>query len=274
LLRDAAAGFGSAGDLWGQALALLLLGEMRGVDGSDPVAGRIAFEQTLTIARTLGVASLEGIALARLGNAMVQEGDIAAAERLHDEAIAIGRRLAYPPLMALSQNSIAARLRRQGQLDEANAAAQEALELYRGVGHGTAPDGKVHMDAPEGAALALVMLGLVAGDRRELETAKEHHTRALAVAQRTIDPVVIAIALEGLARTAALQSEGAEAAMLLGHARALREAALTSYSTFEDDVAEARRTALDLLGRDAYDAAFEQGHRSELGDVMSFSLYL
>jgi hypothetical protein len=107
-----------------------------------------------------------------------------------------------------------------------------------------------------------------------LDTAKEFHTRALAAAQRTTDPVIIAIAVEGLARTAALESEGAEAALLLGQARALREQASTSYSTFEDDVAEARKAATALLGRDAYDAAFEQGHRSELRELMSFSAYL
>ena len=86
--------------------------------------------------------------------------------------------------------------------------------------------------------------------------------------------MLIAIAVEGLARTAALQSEGAEAAMLLGQALALREQALTLYSTFADEVDEAHGAAMALLGRAAFDAAFEQGHELDLGELMSFSAYL
>jgi tetratricopeptide (TPR) repeat protein len=274
LLREAADGFASAGDLWGQALTLLLFGEMRAVDGADPSTARVAFEQTIEIARTLGVASVEGIALARLGNVAVQEGDNLLAARLHDEALVIGRRLAYPPVLAFTLNSIALRLRREGRLDEAMIAAAEAFELYRRGSSDGGPDDKVHLDAPEGAAMSLHLLGLIAADQDDTDQAQELLTRALQAAQRTSDPLLLAITLEGLAFVAALAGRADETAGLLGHAAALRETCGTGYSTFVDDTDRARELALAQLGDDAFTVAFEQGHGSELGESMSFSAYL
>jgi hypothetical protein len=83
--------------------------------------------------------------------------------------------------------------------------------------------------------------------------------------------VVAAVCCAVLGMLAAEDGDGKQAARLLGHADRLRNDAAAPVPVFQrEDLDRARERAVDLLGHDAFLAAFELGQRGRLGHEVAF----
>jgi tetratricopeptide (TPR) repeat protein len=175
-----------------------------------------------------------------------------------------------PPVLGMALGSSARLSLRLGRLDEAEQAASEALDIYRSGAQG--PFGgrrNLALDVQACTAMAYAVLGFVAQHHGDGAEADRLHREGLDQARLTRNPRAIAVAIEGLAGAAALLGDGRRAAQLLGHAAQTRSEANTLTGDFEQqDVERVQNLAMALLDHDAYLAAFEQGHRVGLSDLV------
>jgi predicted ATPase/DNA-binding SARP family transcriptional activator len=273
LVREAVDQFEQAGDTFMSAIALNIVAEFD-ERRANYAAAIAALTTAYEMAAGMHVAGFEASLVARLGIVSLQTNDLPGAEMHLEDALRRADELAYPPVRAQALNGLAGLRRRQGRLEEATDAARHALELYRGASGrpfaGSFTSATSRFDVPAGAAASMSVLGFVAELRGDADTALAHHLASLEQARLIGDPRAIALALEGLAGAAALSGDGVQVARLLGHADVLRadERAVRAPSEC-DDVGRALDAAVALLGRSAFDAAFEQGRRAGLDEVLS-----
>lgn len=284
LLAEADEEFGRRGDAWNSALVLFIHMELRFLLGAEQEATRHA-EQALALFRALGdhwgisavqyhhglalhragrldaalrvyeQALAEGqfgltntvqYALANLGHVALLLGDTERAERHFGEAHVVARRLGAEgsPLGALGQGHLG---REHDDIASARARYTEALHLLD------------RRATPEWAAAALTGLGFVAELTGDLQDAESHHRAALhdALDAGAAGAGPAAAAVEGLACVAAARGDGEGAASLLGAAARWRERWRRPATRLENkDILRASRRAQELLGKDAYCAAY------------------
>jgi predicted ATPase/DNA-binding SARP family transcriptional activator len=179
----------------------------------------------------LGLKGFTGSLLARLGWALLQDGDPARAETVYERALETARRVRNGPVEALSLTGLAVLHRLHGRDGDAAAAATEAIERYLAVGarrfaNRIDPQGELLA----GAAACCAVLGVLAADGGDAE----------------------------------------RAARLLGQADRLGRAAGAPVPAFQrHDVDRAREAALAVLGHDGFVAAFEVGRRGDLVDEVA-----
>jgi predicted ATPase len=273
LVREAVVQFQEAGDTFMSAIALNIVAEFDERRG-DYDAAIAALTTAFEMAAGMHVAGYEASLVARLGIVALQTNDLSPAERYLEDALRRADELAYPPVRAQALSGLANLRRRQGQLEPAVDAAREALELYRGASGrsfaGSFSSATSRFDVPAGAAASLSVLGFVAELRGDADTARSEHLASLEQARLIGDPRAIALAVEGLACAAALSGDGLRVARLLGHADLLRAGERAVRAPSERvDADRARDAAVALLGHSTFDAAFEQGQRAELDEVLS-----
>jgi hypothetical protein len=133
------------------------------------------------------------------------------AEEHGEEAVARFRQLEDPWSWAVPGVPLGYARLQLGKLEEATAILEECLPILLDVG-----------DLKMGniCAIGLAMVARFSGD---LETAGHHYSQALALCVDAGDPAHTPLCLEGMAAAQAL-SDPAEAARLLGRARALFDA--------------------------------------------------
>ena len=112
--------------------------------------------------------------------------------------------------VAFASNGIAMRHRLAGDPAAAIAPATEALDIY------------TQAYVPAGMAQSFAILGFAAADLGNRDDADRFHRDGLEQALVTENPLILALALEGLAGVAILDDNGERAARLLGKADALR----------------------------------------------------
>ncbi len=184
-----------------------------------------ALDQAIATNDACGLRGFTGSLLARLGWALLHEGDVARAETTFQRALDGARRLRNAPVMLLALTGMAAlhRLRRD---DGATAAATEALELYR------------------------------VGDPRRFRNRVDPQSELWAAA---------AACCVVLAAIAAESDDPERAATLLGQAARLRADANAEVPAFQrGDEELARDTAVAALGAVAFSAAFALGQAADL----------
>ena len=270
LLREAIPKFVASGDEFMASIALGVVADFDERRGDHERADE-ALARALAVAVELRVGGLQSSLLARLGIVAARTGDFDRADDLLDRALTLADELGYPPVRAQALNGIANVRRRQGRLGEAEAAAQSALELYRGS-FGTAFSARyrnVGYDVPGGAAVALSVLGYCAEARGDPDRAAARHGEALEQAMITTDKRAIAFALEGLACAVAASGDGERSARLLGTAAASRRDERAALAPTEAaDVDRARRAATALIGAAAFEIAFDHGQATPPEDVL------
>ena len=180
----------------------------------------------------LGLRGFNGSLLARLGWALLQDGDQARAEVAYDRALDVARRLSNTPVMFLALAGGAVLHRLDGRNATAAEAATEALELYlAGEPRRLANRVDPRADLLAGAAVCCTELGIIAIDGQSAE----------------------------------------HAARLLGHAERLRRDAGAPVPRFEsNDLDRALEAASKLLGPEAFQAAFDLGQQGQLGQSVTF----
>ena len=261
-LRDAAGAYRAVGDQFMTAVCLDLVAELAENRGDLSLA-------TANLTEALGIVgdwrmrSFEAALAARLARAAVQAGD-EGAEALVAHALGRADDVVFRPGRAMSLNTLADLRRRQGRLDEAEAAAREALAQYR-----EAPElgfsssfsrAPTPFDVPVGAATALTTLGYVADGRGDAEEAIARHRAAYDAVVATAHPRAVPLALEGLAAAAVRSGDPRWAGQLLGCSDARRAASgATRVPAEEADVERTRRDVLAAAGAEALAAARDQG---------------
>ena len=171
-----------------------------------------------------------------------------ACRELQDEALQQARELAFMSAVALASNGIAMRHRLEGNPAAAIGPATEALEIY------------TEAYVPAGMAQSYAILGFATADLGDRDDADRFHRAGLEQALVTENPLILALALEGLAGVAVLDGNGDRAARLLGKANALRSRTasdLVGLSRF--DVDRITAAATEMTGPDAFAAAFAEG---------------
>jgi len=288
MLAEAGDEFVRAGDEWGQALALFVEMELHCVAGSldeatdlshralaifrrlddhwgisaiqyhlglaQHRAGHLGdamrtYDAALTEGRLVGKANTIQYLLANMGHIALMLGDADRAERLFTEASVAAHDLGADgsPLAALGEGLLA---RRRGDLTAAERHFSNALGML------TAPEVR------DWAAAATSGLGFVAELSGDLDAAEHRHREAYLLATDVghIGAAARAVAIEGLACTAAARADGRSAATLLGTAARWRSEAHRPATPLEShDIERARDRARTLLGPVAYEAAQAAG---------------
>ena len=155
-------------------------------------------------------------------------GDFERAAELQHEALRWARELAFMGAIAFASNGIAMRHRFENNPAESFAPASEALGVYT----------EAHV--PAGMAQSYAILGFAAADLGNRDDADRFHRDGLEQALVTGNPLILALALEGLAGVAVLDGDGERAARLLGKANALR-------STTASDLVGLARSDVDRI---------------------------
>jgi tetratricopeptide (TPR) repeat protein len=312
--------FADLGDDFRAALSDTLLA-VEGIGADDPRPAFVQLERAARVFARVGDAWC-----AALGDFVRMElhaavGDLTAATAVGDRALAAFRALGDQWGVSAIQFHLGIALHRAGQLPEALAMYEGALTsgaevgpantiqyALAGAGHVTLLIGDLDRAAQlfaeshavasqlgaEGNPRAAVGEGLLARERGDLTTARDHLTRAqrmlaglnepewtattlvglghLAALEGDLDSAEVfhrrawqtapghAAALEGLACVAPARGDGSAAARLLGAAAWWRDRRHRPASRVEHlDVERAERRARELLGDTAFEAAFRSG---------------
>ena len=273
LLRAAADQFRRAGDEFMGAVCSDLVAQFDELGGNLDAAVA-AMRTALDAAVGLRMSRFEVALTSRLGRLAVYAGDHAEAERLLQHALARADELSAPPVRAQALNALADLRRRQRRLDDAEQAAHQALDLYRGASErkfsGSFSRATAAVDVPAGAAASLSVLGYIADERDDSRGAVECHHAAYEQASSATHPRATPLALEGLASAIAGAGDGTWAAQLLGcadHQRAQRQA--TRFPSESLDADRARDIATSLLGPSSFATAYERGRHISPDDLVN-----
>ena len=189
-------------------------------------------EETVETNDALGLRGFMGAQLARLGWALLQDGNMARSELMYQRALDVARRLSSAPVAFLALSGMAVLHRLNGRNGDAATAATEALELYM-------------VDRPH-----------------RFENRVDPRADVLTAA---------AACCVVLATLAAEAADGAQAARLLGQADQLRFDAGAPVPIFlGPDLDRTHHAAVALVGQQEFLAAFEHGRHGQLGDGVAF----
>ncbi|MER7002045.1 BTAD domain-containing putative transcriptional regulator [Dactylosporangium sp. NPDC000555] len=247
--------FRALGERWGTAQALDWLAHLAGWRGEWPRAHEL-WAEALTALDELGAAQEAADVLCRRGDCRVRQGDLPGAEADYRRAARLGRRAGRPGT-APAELGLGEVARHRGDL------AQAARHLDLALSYAHAGDlGAVYtrpsiLTAHARLAEARAAAGEARRDRL-LDEALRRHDEALAAARAAPLAAGVADALEGHAGHAALTGHGPAAARLLGRAAALRGTTVAG----DPDVASAAALARDLLGEEAFAAAYSAALRA------------
>jgi tetratricopeptide (TPR) repeat protein len=229
--REAAEGFAQIDRPMMLAICLGIVADFDERGGNYQAAIK-NLDQAVAINDALGLRGFNGSLLARLGWALLQDGDRARAEVAYNRALDLGRRLSNKPVIYLALTGRAVLHRVDGRLDTAVEAATEALDLY------------------------------LAGGPRLLANRVDPRADLLANA---------AVCCTELAIIAVERGSAEHAARLLGHADRLRRDAGVAIPGFQsDDLDRAVADTSRLLGADTFRAEFGEGQQGQLGRSVAF----
>jgi tetratricopeptide (TPR) repeat protein len=259
LARRGLDGFRSAGDQWGQTMALELLGVLARRRGAYAEAVA-AFEEALGVVRDLGLRDEVPFLLVDLGGLYSLLGDYKAAGVLHAEALDLARERGAGDAAAHAQNGLASGAGRQGDYDRARDLHQAALSFYREAGF-----------AAE-TARTLVSLGHVEELRGDLDAAESRHQESLRLARDLPDELPLALALEGLASLAVARRQPGRAVVLLGAAGSIRTRTGTPSAPQEQiGLERAAAAAVSALGAKVATAERERGRRMTAREAAAYA---
>ncbi|MFB9677894.1 BTAD domain-containing putative transcriptional regulator [Streptosporangium vulgare] len=254
--------FKSLGERWGTAQGLDWLALAAGRRG-EWARARDLWREALELLEELGALEETADMLGHRAEALVREGDLAAAAADHRRAGELARKAGLPGVPAVTHLGLGEIARLEGDLAEARRRIGLAL---RGTEIGA-------FGAESVRTRALTALGRLAEAEGDLAGALLHHRRARALARRSPLAMDLADAVEGLAGAAllegtgtrAFEGAGTRAALLLGMAVALRGTAVAG----DRDVARVTAGARDLAGAQAFASVYARGAAMRRDEVLA-----
>jgi predicted ATPase/class 3 adenylate cyclase len=221
-------------------------------------------EASLELARRPQDRRGEALALLELGVlASFTEGNIVREAALTEESLALWRTLGDPWGTARALNNLGYSAFLQGDLERAATLLDEAVALARTVG--------------DRSALGYILdsRGAIAEAQGDLGRAADLYREALSLAQQIDNPLVVAFTLSSLASIVARHGQPVAAGRMWGAASALREAIGTRLPLEEEERFAGPVSAVrELLGEDAFTAAWEDGRTQPLDQVVAEALSL
>jgi tetratricopeptide (TPR) repeat protein len=214
-------------------------------------------------------AAVRAQALHGAGGLAQDNGDVARAVDLLQEALALRRRIGDKRGVAATSGNLSNAVRLLGDLDRARALHEECLALYQELGD------------PRGVSVALTALGALARDQGDFAQALTYYEEGLAFSRQAGDPGGTIVALVNVGRTAHLLGDVARAVELVTEsldlarrlgakrfvATALGDLAVCAYA--RSDLPRARDFFAEALtiGREIEDALCVASCLSGLGTV-------
>lgn len=238
-----------------RARTLHLLGNLA-IDADDYPTARGWYEAARRVSEEIDDSLGLARALNGLGIVASAEGDLALAQRLHGQRLAIRRGQGDALGTALSLYNLGRAAVAIGELASARGLFEESLAIRRGLGD------------EGGGAFATRWLGVVALEEGDVAAGSELAARSLEVFERVGDRFGVADALHDLGRVALLEHDLPRAAaqiersLTLHRELANREGLVESFEALAQVAARANRAdlAARLLGSVA-------GHRAALGTI-------
>ncbi len=227
----------------------------------DYSAAQALFEEALTVRRdsdhTRGTAGcLDG-----LGQVAFAQGDYSAARTLFEESLALCRELGDKGAIAAGLQSLGLVACLQGDSAGAEASLGESLSIWRDLGN------------ERRVAQCLSDLGLVAFRRGHSPEAQTLQQESLAIRRDLGHTEGMAENLERLAQIRATRADAAGAARLWGAAASLREAiGAPLLPVLRDEHTRNVRAARDVLGDDAFEAAWGEGKAMDAEEAVADAL--
>lgn len=209
-LQDGLALARELGDRERMCTILINLGVTEGMQGKYSEA-EIYFCEGLNIARQIGHSEWITLLLVNLGSATDEQGDYAKAERYFQEGLALARRIDHREWMSALLTSLGSTAKKQQNYLRAKDYIQESLSLARQLGR------------PEMISTALYDYGDIYLHQGQLAEAETTFLEVLATISKE-DQDLFALANYGLARTAHLHGNIAEARKLGEQSAAILEA--------------------------------------------------
>ena len=247
--------FRALGERWGISFALSSVAEAA-LRRGDYAAAVSAYEEALTLVTELGTNEDLPQAQARYAHALWSLGDRTRANALLSEALDTAERLGAAESIASVLYSLGEIARQDGWPETAREHLQRAAAVLSGV-----------FVSPQFTAMIQCSLGYLDGAAGDVESARVHHTAALALALSSRDAPVIGHVATGAADLAIHEGSPARAAELLGAAEAIRGAPdRTLLDT--DRIAAAARAA---LGETEFVEAYARGRRSTVDTIVALS---
>jgi non-specific serine/threonine protein kinase len=220
-------------------------------------AGELA-AASLALARAAGDKLTASGALNILAELASNAGDEIEAKNLFDESLALRRELGDKRLVANSLLSLARAELRSGGIERSSRLLEQGLALAREVGDTWA------------VSLAQVNLGWAALSRGDASRASEAFGEAIAIAKGRGDKRILAECLQGLALASAEGSEPGRGARLWGAGSALMEEVGIAASQFEQALAERFLPLLRrALGEDVFASEEAAGRALSLEDAVA-----
>ncbi|MFB9367020.1 BTAD domain-containing putative transcriptional regulator [Kitasatospora albolonga] len=239
--------FGELGDGWGELQNVFPLAALAEIAGDYRTATHL-HRTGLATAERLGLRTEQAKRLSSLGRTALLAGDLDEARALHERARLLAVEQGHRSGALNAELGLALGERRAGDPQAATSRLHRLLDAYGGrAGYGPV------------TTLLLAELGFAAEQSGDQATARRHHLDGLAIARALGDPRAVALALEGLAGTAAATGDHPAAARLLGCAAATRAAVGAPLPSAE-------RTDVDRIGalaRAALGAAAFTAHHTE-----------
>jgi predicted ATPase/DNA-binding SARP family transcriptional activator len=194
-----------------------------------------------------------------LGSIAIVAGDSEAARKYCEQAISMRRRLDDRWGLATGLVNLAVVAAAEGDHRAAIKLEEEALSLFVALGN------------DEGTATVSINLGESFLLLDQLDAAEERFRRGLVVAHRAYLKHLIACAIGGLSTVAARRTEGERAAVLLGAANHLFEAAGFSHAPTKDGY-DVEATTRQLLGDEEARSVLARGRALDLEDAVALAL--
>jgi len=256
-LAESLALYQELGDRGNTANILFHLGQFARERG-DADTARAWLEQALVIVQELG--DQQGICnvMGTMGEAVILQGKLAEAKAMEQESLALARQLGDSQGAGWALNQLGHVAQLEGDYEEAVRLHQASLPIFEQLGPAEAGYVHAHYD-----------LGETALAQSDAQTAADHFTDALAVAEDLGDRQAIAWCLAGLAGVAVLGKEPERAAWLWGAAETLRQRlgfreGPCAHDTHERLKAQAR----EWLGHAAFTTAWGNGEAAALTDAI------
>ena len=233
------------------AFALRYIARLAQLRGDYPKS-IAAIEHALDFSRNLGLAGFVTVLTSDLGEAIAATDDFDRARAILAGPLKSARDAGFLPGVAESLTALGQLEWRAGDKDAAATLAREALDIA------------LEANSTDAAARCDAILGLVAADAGGVDEARARHLGALQRAARADTPRLTALALEGLANVALLETDACEAARLLGAASALRASPGGAHgpafaTTVLIDQRDLLATATEIARSEAVSRWFAQG---------------
>jgi predicted ATPase/DNA-binding SARP family transcriptional activator len=250
--------FRQLGDRWGMVQALELLASVELLRGRHERATQ-RLEEALRCAWELRMAAELGMLLCRLAYMAVLEGDLDLAEAQFGPALGAAQEVGLLTEVAFARAGLGLVAQRRGDAERARQQREQALALLR----------RRSGRHPLGAFL-LHRLGMVAQQQGDLEHAAAMNREVVEQARTHGAPLLLAVALEGLAGIGDAAGDPELAAVLLGVAATVRRAAGMPLPPGQrGEVDRLARAARQALGEERFATAFADGEAVSMEEAVA-----